>query len=154
MRWKTAPVHPEPEPQEEREAPRQDAAAPAFTGMRVLLVGESGAERLARVLARDGHDVLSADAPEAAIRLGGVFDPDVIVFVGESCRELRRAVPSAGIIALVAGQDVAERVNALQAGADDCLASPWNEAELRARVRAMARRRARVWRCAAAGSSV
>jgi two-component system, OmpR family, response regulator len=125
-----------------------------FTGMRVLLIGERRAEQLARVLARDGHEVLSAEAPEAGIRLSGVFDPDVIVIVGDSCRELRRAAPSAGIIALVLGQDVAERVDALQAGADDCLASPWSDAELRARVRAMGRRRARVWRCAAAGSSV
>jgi DNA-binding response OmpR family regulator len=85
------------------------------------------------------------------MRLSGVFDPEVIVVVGDSCRDLRRAAPSAGIIALVPGQDATERVTALQSGADDCLASPWSDAELRARVRAMGRRRARVWRCAAVG---
>jgi DNA-binding response OmpR family regulator len=120
--------------------------------MRVLLVGERREEQLARVLAHDGHDVLSVDAPEAVMRLSGVFDPEVVVFVGASCRELRRAVPAAGIIALVRGQDVEERIGALQAGADDCLASPWSDAELRARVRAMGRRRARVWRYSPATS--
>ena len=89
----------------------RDTPAADFTGMRVLLVGERREEQLARVLARDGHDVLSVDEPEAT-RLGGVFAPDVIVFVGASCRELRRAVPAAGIIALVRGQDVEERISA------------------------------------------
>ena|ERR1700733_6618947 len=131
----------------------KDAPAIDFTGMRVLLVGDRRDAQLARVLARDGHDVLSTEDPAEAIRLSGVFDPEVIVVVGASCRDLRHAAPSAGIIALVPGQDVAERVTALQSGADDCLASPWSDAELRARVRAMGRRRARVWRWAAAGSA-
>jgi two-component system, OmpR family, response regulator len=135
-----------------KDLPR-DSGAADFTGLRVLLVGDRREEQLARVLARDGHDVLSVDAPDAAMRLGGVFAPEVIVFVGASCRELRRAVPAAGIIALVRGQDVEERISALGAGADDCLASPWSDAELRARVRAMGRRRARVWQSPAANSS-
>lgn len=139
---------------EELDGHRRAGAAPDFTGMRVLLVGERRDEQLARVLARDGHEVLSAETAEAAIRLSRVFDPEVIVVVGDACHDLRHAAPSAGIVALVRGQDVAERINALQAGADDCLASPWSDAELRARVRAMGRRRARVWRCAAAGSSI
>jgi DNA-binding response OmpR family regulator len=127
--------------------------ATEFTGMRVLVVGDPRDDQLARVLARDGHDVLSAEAADAAIRLSGVFVPEVIVFVGTACRDLRRAVPAAGIIALVRGQDVEERISALGSGADDCLASPWSDAELRARVRAMGRRRARVWRYSAATSS-
>jgi two-component system, OmpR family, response regulator len=125
----------------------------AGSGMRVLLVDPRD-DRLARLLARDGHDVLSTEATESATRLSGVFDPEVVVVVGASCHDLRRAAPDAGIIALVAGQDVAERVTALQDGADDCLASPWSEAELRARVRAMGRRRARVWGFQASGSPV
>jgi two-component system, OmpR family, response regulator len=131
----------------------REAAPPGFTGMRVLLVTDRCDEQLARALARDGHDVLSVDAPEAAIGLSTAFAPEVIVFVGTSCRDVRSAVPAAGIIALVRGQDVEERISALQAGADDCLASPWSDAELRARVRAMGRRRARVWQCSAASSS-
>jgi|ERR1700733_12588553 two-component system OmpR family response regulator len=129
----------------------KDAPTTDFTEMRVLLVGDRRDAQLARVLARDGHDVLSTEGPVEAMRLSGVFDPEVIVVVGDSCRDLRRAAPSAGIIALVPGQDATERVTALQSGADDCLASPWSDAELRARVRAMGRRRARVWRCAAVG---
>jgi DNA-binding response OmpR family regulator len=132
---------------------RREAAPPEFTGMRVLLVAERRDDQLARVLASDGHDVLSVDAPEAAMRLSGVFAPEVIVFVGAACGDVRAAVPAAGIIALVRGQDVEERIRALQAGADDCLASPWSDAELRARVRAMGRRRARVWQYAAAAPS-
>jgi DNA-binding response OmpR family regulator len=132
---------------------RRDRVAPDFTGMRVLLV-DGRDDRLARVLARDGHEVLTAENPGSAIRLSGVFDPEVVVVVGDSCRGLRQVAPTAGIIALVAGQDVGERVTALQTGADDCLASPWSEAELRARVRAMGRRRARVWGYAASSSPV
>jgi two-component system, OmpR family, response regulator len=138
---------------EQTEDPCRGAAPPDFTGMRVLLVTDRRDEQLACALARDGHDVLSVDAPEAAIRLTSVFAPEVIVFVGTSCRDVRRAVPAAGIIALVRGQDVEERISALQAGADDCLASPWSDAELRARVRAMGRRRARVWQSIAASST-
>jgi DNA-binding response OmpR family regulator len=137
-----------------RGAPPREAAAPAFTGMRVLLVGERRDDQIARILTRDEHEVLSAEDPEAAVRLSVVFDPEVIVVVGDAGPDLRRVAPSAGIIALVPSQDVAERVTALQAGADDCLASPWSDAELRARVRAMGRRRARVWRFTAAGSAV
>jgi PleD family two-component response regulator len=137
-----------------RDAAARNAVARDFTGMRVLLVGERRDDQIARILARDEHEVLSAEDPEAAVRLSAVFDPEVIVVVGAAGPDLRRVAPSAGIIALVPGQNVAERVSALQAGADDCLASPWSDAELRARVRAMGRRRARVWQFTAAGSAV
>jgi two-component system, OmpR family, response regulator len=117
--------------------------------MRVLLLDERNADRLAGLLACDGHDVRAADAPPAAIRLIDGFDPEVIVMADGSFGELRRAAPRAGIIALVLGLDARDRIAALHAGADDCLASPWSDAELKARVRAMGRRRERFWSCAA-----
>lgn len=132
--------------QEERRTPEDahipdaDGSHPGAAGLRVLLVDGRSEDNLARVLSRDGHEVLTADAQARAIRLLSVFDPEVIVFVGDSCRELRLAAPNAGIIALVQGQSVAERLTALEAGADDCVASPWSDIELRARVLAMGRR--------------
>lgn len=118
-----------------------DGSPAGSAGFRVLVVDGRSDESLARLLSRDGHDVLSADAPTPAIRLLSVFDAKVIVVVGDSCRELRLAAPDAGIIALIRGQGAVERLAALDAGADDCMTWPWNDLELRARVRAMGRRR-------------
>ena len=120
-----------------------DAIQPGLTGLRVLLVDGRSDDSLARLLSRDGHDVLTADAPALAIRLISVFDPEVIVFVGDPYPDLRHAAPHAGIIALLAGDGVVERLAAFEAGADDCLASPWSDLELRARVLAIGRRYSR-----------
>jgi DNA-binding response OmpR family regulator len=56
------------------------------------------------------------------------------------CTMLRKSGPSPSILVLTAQSRVASRVRCLDAGADDYLTKPFAVAELRARVRALARR--------------
>jgi two-component system OmpR family response regulator len=93
-----------------------------------------------------------ADAEEAVLAAGnGHFDVIVLdVMLGrgmdgiELCRLLRgRAVPSA-ILMLTARDAVPDRVRGLEAGADDYLVKPFAFQELLARIRALARRPARL----------
>jgi DNA-binding response OmpR family regulator len=103
---------------------------------RVLVAGDGPAAL--RTLATDAVDavVLRLDLPAA---LGGL----------DVCRRLRRlggATP--GVLALEPSGRVADRVRALDAGADDCLSEPCDVAELAARLRALTRR-ARLDRTAA-----
>ncbi len=90
----------------------------------------------------------SADADEAVLAAGsGHFDVIVLdVMLGrgmdgfELCRLLRgRAVPSA-ILMLTARDAVPDRVQGLEAGADDYLVKPFAFQELLARIRALSRR--------------
>jgi DNA-binding response OmpR family regulator len=60
------------------------------------------------------------------------------------CREIRAEGVSTPILCLTARSDVADRVQGLNAGADDYLRKPFALAELHARVRALARRRGQV----------
>jgi DNA-binding response OmpR family regulator len=53
----------------------------------------------------------------------------------------RHAAPYVAILAVVLGREVEDRVAMLDAGADDCLAVPFDHEELKARVRAARRRR-------------
>ncbi|NOY90569.1 MAG: response regulator transcription factor [Deltaproteobacteria bacterium] len=118
--------------------------------MRVLVVDDDPelAELLSQALARDGHrvDVAGslAAARDAMTRQHDVLVLDVGLPDGSGlslCRELRQAANATPILVLTARSGVAERVEGLDAGADDYLAKPFALAELRARVRALARRR-------------
>jgi DNA-binding response OmpR family regulator len=60
------------------------------------------------------------------------------------CRTLRAAAESAAIILLTARDSEQDRVDGLDAGADDYISKPFGIAELKARVRAQLRRCARV----------
>jgi DNA-binding response OmpR family regulator len=76
-----------------------------------------------------------------------VFEPDVVLVVApdasKASRDLRRHSPDVPIVAIVANDDVDDRVGALAAGADDCLGRPIHRPELIARIHAASRRRAR-----------
>jgi two-component system response regulator MprA len=61
----------------------------------------------------------------------------------EVCRRLRGAGDETPIILLTAPSGVGQRVQGLEAGADDCLGRPFAFEELLARVRAVLRRRRR-----------
>jgi len=108
--------------------------------------------RLARVLRRvleeDGHVVALATDGPAALALGAEGSIDLIILdvmlPGMSgfdvCRELRRKNVHAPILMLTARSAVEDRVQGLDAGADDYLTKPFALAELRARIRALTRR--------------
>lgn len=60
----------------------------------------------------------------------------------ELCRRLRAKNPHAFVLMVTALDDVANKVSALDSGADDYLVKPVDLAELSARIRAVSRRRA------------
>lgn len=119
--------------------------------MRVLVIDDDPDVRsvVARALEKDGHALITASTLQAA--RSAVHDGvDLVVLdLGlpdgrgiQLCRELREEGSSVPILILTANSQVATRVEGLDAGADDFLAKPFAVAELRARVRALGRRRA------------
>ena len=117
---------------------------------RVLVVEDDDeiADVLRRSLRQEGHEVRTAVDGEEALEAARDFSPDLVVLdLGlpkldgvEVCRRLRTDsdVP---ILILTARSDTDDRVEGLDAGADDYLVKPFERAELLARLRALMRRR-------------
>lgn len=120
--------------------------------MRILVVDDDVElrELLVRALERDGHVVSAVGALEDARRSLRSASADVVVLDlalpdgdgAELCRELRRNASGVPVLMLTAHSEIPTRVRSLDAGADDFLGKPFSVAELRARVRALGRRRA------------
>ena len=123
---------------------------PESERLRILVVDdeETILDFLQLGLSYEGFEVeLAMDGPEALAHVSR-RRPDLVVLdlnlPGmdgiEVCRQLRRSgdVP---IIMLTAREDVDQRVEGLEAGADDYLPKPFKFKELLARVRAVLRRR-------------
>lgn len=119
--------------------------------MRVLVIDDDPdvLSVVQRALEGDGH-VLATAATLNDARAAVVEGVDLVVLdLGlpdgrgiELCRELREEGSAIPILILTAMTQVATRVEGLDAGADDFLSKPFAIAELRARVRALGRRRA------------
>lgn len=102
---------------------------------------------LQRGLAIEGHEVVSAADGESGLKLFREQQPDLIILDlmlpgvdgMEVCERIRQksTVP---ILILTAKDAVQDRVEGLDAGADDYLVKPFNLEELLARVRALLRR--------------
>ena len=120
--------------------------------MRILVVDDDRAVRdsLRRSLEFNGYEVAVAnDGVEALARINGLAPDALIVDVMmprldglETTKALRAAGNDVPILVLTARDSVNDRVDGLDAGADDYLAKPFALDELLARVRAMLRRRA------------
>jgi two-component system OmpR family response regulator len=103
-----------------------------------------------RALKSDGHVVKSCPNIADARTVIDESKPDLVVLDlelpdgngVELCRELRMASNPIPVLVLTAHSELTTRVGSLDAGADDFLAKPFAVAELRARVRALGRRRA------------
>ncbi|QYJ03160.1 response regulator transcription factor [Nocardioides panacisoli] len=117
---------------------------------RVLVVDDDRAVRdsLRRSLEFNGYDVhLANDGAEALAGIGAIA-PDVVVMdvmmprLGglEATRALRTAGSDVPILVLTARDAVGDRVDGLDAGADDYLTKPFALQELLARLRALLRR--------------
>jgi two-component system response regulator MprA len=116
----------------------------------VLIVDDDPELRkfLAGELAAEGYGVETAGTGQQAltrIREGGldlvVLDWTLPDFSGvEVCRRMRGTGVGTAVLMLTARDDVRERVEALDAGADDYLTKPFSIEELLARVRARLRR--------------
>lgn len=117
---------------------------------RVLVVDDDRAvrESLRRSLEFNGYDVhLAGDGAEALAGIGSIA-PDVVVMDVmmprldglDATRALRSAGNDVPILVLTARDAVGDRVEGLDAGADDYLTKPFALQELLARLRALLRR--------------
>ena len=118
--------------------------------MRILVVDDEPAVRtsLERALSLEGYEVdLAPDGAAALDRLAAA-PPDAVVLDVmmprldglEVCRRMRQAGDRTPVLMLTARDAVDERVELLDAGADDYLVKPFALRELRARLRALLRR--------------
>src|SRR5246127_5274367 len=119
--------------------------------MRILLVEDERkvASFIARALRENSYAVDIAESGEKALELSTDVTYDAILLdvrlPGLSgiqvCRELRQQGMEAPVLMLTARGLVEQRVEGLDAGADDYLTKPFSIDELLARVRALIRRR-------------
>jgi DNA-binding response OmpR family regulator len=122
----------------------------AAGSLKVLVVEDSGPTRdlLIRALTAEQTTVETASRLSTGIRQAMAARHDVIVLDlmlpdGDGldlCRKLRAEGIQTPLLCLTARDDVADRVRGLDAGADDYMKKPFALAELRARIRALARR--------------
>ncbi len=118
--------------------------------MRVLVVDDEPAVRdaLVRALDTEGYDTRSATDGATALTEIARWQPSVVVldvlmpFMDglTTCRTLRGRGDRTPILMLTARDAVADRIEGLDAGADDYLVKPFDLDELLARVRALVRR--------------
>jgi two-component system response regulator MprA len=118
--------------------------------MKVLVVEDDDAVRSAirRALILKGYEVVLAPNGQAGLLEADMAVPDAIVLdLGlpdvdgmEVCRRLRSAGNHTPILMLTARDAVEDRVDGLEAGADDYLVKPYDVRELQARLGAITRR--------------
>jgi two-component system, OmpR family, response regulator MprA len=118
--------------------------------VRILIVDDDRALRdaLRRALVLGGYETVPVENGEAALAEVARSEPDAIVLdIGlpdidglEVCRRLRGSGNRVPVLMLTARDAVADRIDGLDAGADDYLVKPFDVGELRARIRALLRR--------------
>lgn len=120
--------------------------------MKVLIVEDDKqlAEFVRMAMKEDGHAADVAHDGKKGQELAMVYDYDVIVLDNmlpgrdglEVLRYMRQRGRTTAVLMLTAMSDESDIIEALDSGADDYLAKPFTIGELRARVRALGRRRA------------
>jgi two-component system response regulator MprA len=119
--------------------------------VKILVVDDDPAvsASLERALRLEGYEVETAADGTTALHALALASPDAVVLdLGlpdmdglEVCRRLRSAGDDSPVLMLTARDAVNDRVQGLDAGADDYLVKPFALAELLARLRALLRRR-------------
>src|SRR5215216_205874 len=120
--------------------------------VRILIVDDDRALRdaLRRALVLGGYETVPVESGEAALAEVARSEPDAVVLdVGmpgvdglEVCRRLRGSGNRVPVLMLTARDAVSDRIDGLDAGADDYLVKPFDVGELKARLRALLRRSA------------
>src|SRR5215216_960830 len=118
--------------------------------MRVLIVDDDRALRdaLRRALVLGGYDTVPVEDGESALAEVARSEPDAVVLdIGlpdldglEVCRRLREDGNRVPVLMLTARDAIEDRIDGLDAGADDYLVKPFDVGELKARLRALLRR--------------
>jgi two-component system response regulator MprA len=122
----------------------------SLSTMRLLVIEDDDAVRsaLRRALLLAGYEVLlAADGEEGLLKAGTTMPDAIVLDLGlpvidgmEVCRRLRRDGNRTPILMLTARDAVDDRVDGLEAGADDYLVKPYDVRELQARLKAIMRR--------------
>ncbi len=130
--------------------PGHDAARGHNQDVRILVVDDDRSLRdaLRRALTLAGYDVELAESGQEGLTRIAADEPDAVVLdVGmpgidglDVCRRLRAAGNRVPVLMLTARESVEDRIDGLDAGADDYLAKPFDVGELKARLRALLRR--------------
>ena len=117
---------------------------------RILIIEDETPMRtaLADLLAGEGYRAFTAADGERGLERALADKPDLILLDVmmpkldgfQVCAELRRLAITAPVLMLTAKGQIEDRVNGLDAGADDYLVKPFSTDELLARVRALLRR--------------
>jgi len=122
------------------------------TMTRILVVDDSAfnLKIVSATLAPVGYEVVMANGGTEALDRVDTIQPDLIILDVmmpdlngyEVCRRLRRKANMVNrpIMMLTANDSLEERINGLEAGADDYMSKPFEAAELQARVKALLRR--------------
>jgi two-component system response regulator MprA len=118
--------------------------------MKILVVDDDRGLRdvLRRSLQLSGYDVELAESGGEALTQLTAKEPDAVILdIGlpdvdglEVCRLLRREGNRVPVLMLTARDAISDRIEGLDAGADDYLVKPFDVDELKARMRALLRR--------------
>ena len=118
--------------------------------VRLLIIDDDRALRdaLRRALSLAGYEIATAaDAEEAQVEIARQPPDAVVLDIGlpgvdglELCRRLRATGDRVPVLMLTAWDTVEDRIDGLDAGADDYLVKPFDMGELKARLRALLRR--------------
>jgi two-component system, OmpR family, response regulator len=118
--------------------------------MRVLIVEDDPAivRFLERGLAAHGHQAVTADNGRDGVQMAADETVDFVLLDimlpgmdgQEALRRIRARRPGVPVLMLTARDEVRDKVNALDGGADDYLTKPFDLEELLARMRALVRR--------------
>ena len=118
--------------------------------MRILLVEDDGVlrENTATILRRSSYAVDTAESFAVATEKTSNPDYDLVILDWklpdgsglELCRELRKNDAEVKIIMLTANNQTEDKIEGLDAGADDYLTKPFEIGELLARIRSLLRR--------------
>jgi two-component system KDP operon response regulator KdpE len=117
---------------------------------KVLIVDDESAIRwaLRKTLQGMGFEIAEAETGEQAIALVRTIRFDAVLLdIGmpgmngiDACREIRKRAPLLGIVMLSVRNTEEDKIQALDAGADDYITKPFHVRELAARLRAAVRR--------------